>query len=93
MTLPACAGSSIGAEDIPRMPFLTACINEALRLYPSVPDFGRAAVCDDVIAGFKVGVGSTVRANIYALHRCVVAAHQQAILANCEQQFKMTMQS
>ena len=51
------------------MKYLEASIKESLRLYPSVPIFGRKASKDIVVNGTPVSKGTSVIAFTYKLHR------------------------
>ncbi|EFJ44606.1 hypothetical protein VOLCADRAFT_35136, partial [Volvox carteri f. nagariensis] len=51
------------------LPFLTACLNETLRLYPALPEITRLAQQDDVLSGYQVTRGSSVVVSLYSMHR------------------------
>lgn len=55
-------------EDLPKLAWTTACIQEAMRLYPPAWIIPRTAVADDVIDGHSIPRGSSVLIPIYALH-------------------------
>jgi cytochrome P450 len=57
------------AADLPRLPRLSAAIDETLRLYPSVPVLGRLARADDEVSGVPVPAGSHVAIVPWLLHR------------------------
>ena len=57
------------ADDVARLPFTQAVVNESLRLRPPAWTIERDAVRDDVVAGTCVGAGSTVVVSPYLLHR------------------------
>lgn len=57
------------AEDVPRMPFVTQVLNEALRLYPPAGLLTRQAREPDRIDGQHVGPGTLVTLPLYAMHR------------------------
>ena len=61
--------SNVSKQDMSRMKYLEACIKESLRLYPSVPIFGRKASKDIVVNGTPVSKGTSVIAFTYKLHR------------------------
>jgi cytochrome P450 len=52
-----------------RVPFLTACMNETLRLYPPGTDTARRAAADLDVGGFFVPKDSLLLLNNYSLHR------------------------
>ncbi|CAL9699931.1 unnamed protein product [Knipowitschia caucasica] len=59
----------VNTEDLKKMRYLECVIKEGLRLYPSVPFFGRTICQDTTIRGFKVLKGSNIIIVTYALHR------------------------
>jgi cytochrome P450 len=48
------------ADDLPRLPFTTWVLNEALRLYPPSWGIGREALADDEVGGFHIPKGTQV---------------------------------
>ncbi len=54
--------------DAARLPWTTAVVNEAIRLYPPAWTVERTAVADDVVAGTPVPAGSMVTIAIYLIH-------------------------
>lgn len=56
-------------DDVPRLPYLRACVDEALRLYPPAWVITRRALADDVVAGTAVPAGTLVIVCTWALHR------------------------
>ncbi|KIY99113.1 hypothetical protein MNEG_8851 [Monoraphidium neglectum] len=63
-------GRAPGYADLERLPYLTACIKEALRLYPAIPVFPREAAVDDALpTGHPVSKGDVVFMSSYALGR------------------------
>ena len=56
-------------DDVDRLPFTEAVINEAMRLYPPAWSIERDAVEADDIAGIPVAAGTTVVVSPYLLHR------------------------
>jgi cytochrome P450 len=56
-------------EDLPRLPYVRAIFEEALRLYPPVPVLSREARCDTKLRRKPVKAGSLVLAVPWLLHR------------------------
>jgi cytochrome P450 len=57
-------------EELNRLPYLQAVLNEALRLYPSVPvDMKRAAADDTLPDGTFVPAGTVLLYNLYSMAR------------------------
>jgi len=57
------------AEDLERMEFTRMVIQEALRLYPPVPWFGRSTLGADQLAEFDIPAGSIVLISPYVMQR------------------------
>lgn len=57
------------SADLEKLPYLQACFQEALRLCPAIPAFGRELKEDLVIDGYTVPAGTTCIVNAYSLHR------------------------
>lgn len=57
------------SECLGQLGLLDRCIKEALRLYPSVPFFGREALEDIALEGHTVTKGTTVLLLVMQLHR------------------------
>jgi cytochrome P450 len=55
--------------DLPRLEYTTRVINEAMRLYPPAWLFGRKALEDDVIGGYRIPAGSSLFLSPYLGHR------------------------
>jgi cytochrome P450 len=62
-------GRPIGPDDLPRLVFTRAVIDEAVRLYPPVPFMSRAAIEDDRIGNLKIPKDSMVAIAPWVLHR------------------------
>ncbi len=60
---------SATADDVDRLPFTQAVLNESMRLYPPAWTIERDAVDGDTLAGIPVAAGSTVVISPYLLHR------------------------
>ena len=56
-------------EDLARLPYTTAVIQESMRLYPPIWIVERHALADDSIGGFDIPAGSTVAYSPYVSHR------------------------
>ena len=57
------------AADVARLPWATAVVSEALRLYPPAWTIERDALADDDVAGTPVPAGSMVAISPYLVHR------------------------
>ena len=57
------------AEDAGRLRYVTAVLDETMRLYPSAPGTGRRATEDTTVDGYRVPRGSNVYTNFWGLHR------------------------
>jgi cytochrome P450 len=62
-------GQQPTAADAAKLPWTTAVVSEAMRLYPPAWTIERDAVSDDDVAGVPVPAGSTVAVPPYLLHR------------------------
>lgn len=62
-------GATPSFEDIPKLVYTRAVIDETLRLYPPVHVFSRQALDEDEIMGEKVPAGSMVIIASWLLHR------------------------
>ncbi|WP_243634459.1 cytochrome P450 [Roseicella frigidaeris] len=65
----ALGGRAATWEDLPRLPFLRAVVEETLRLYPPVPLLARQAQESITIAGHAVHPGDLVMVVPWLLHR------------------------
>jgi len=57
------------AEDADRLPWTTACFQEAMRIYPPVWHVQRVALRDDVVAGYRIPRRTLVFVSIWSTHR------------------------
>jgi cytochrome P450 len=62
-------GRHPAAEDVPQLPWTTAVVAEALRLYPPAWTIERDALADDDVAGIPVPAGSMLAIPPYLVHR------------------------
>jgi len=56
-------------EDLRRLPFTEAVVNEAMRLYPPAPVVSRTALSDTEIGGYTLPTGAEIVIWIYWAHR------------------------
>ena len=56
------------AEDLPALAWTSACVQEAMRMYPPAWLIPRTAIEDDEIDGHRIPRGSSVLIPIYAIH-------------------------
>ncbi len=56
-------------EDMERLPWTRACVEEAMRITPPVWMVGRRALADDEINGYRIPEGSSVMVLITMIHR------------------------
>ncbi len=56
-------------EDVERLPWTRACVEEAMRIRPPVWMVGRRAIEDDEIGGFHIPAGSSMMVLITMIHR------------------------
>jgi cytochrome P450 len=59
------------AEDVERLPWTKAVLEEAMRIYPPAWTIERDALDDDEVAGVRIPAGSTIAVPPYLLHRNV----------------------
>ncbi len=62
-------GREPGLEDLPKMPFTKAVIEEALRLYPPAWVVERIALEADEVNGYQIPKGGIVGVSPYLMHR------------------------
>ncbi len=55
--------------DLPRLTFSHQVVQEAMRLYPPAYVFGREAICDTSVAGYRVPKGTSVLICQWLMHR------------------------
>jgi cytochrome P450 len=55
-------------SDLPSLPWTTACLEEAMRLFPPAWSIPRTAIRDDVIDGHRIPRGATVIIPVHAIH-------------------------
>ncbi|MBJ7471228.1 MAG: cytochrome P450 [Solirubrobacteraceae bacterium] len=56
-------------DDLDKLPWTQACLEEAMRLHPPVPGVSRMALADDEIDGVKIPKGSVTLVLPYLIHR------------------------
>jgi len=57
------------ATDAAALEWTTACVHEALRLYPPAWILEREAIAPDVVGGRPIPTGATVHLSVYSVHR------------------------
>lgn len=62
-------GRTPGWEDLPRLVYTRQVMEEGMRLYPPAHAFGRIALADDEVLGYRIPKGSTVFFSVWGLHR------------------------
>jgi cytochrome P450 len=62
-------GRTPAMEDLPNLPYTRMVIEEALRLYPPAWAFGRQAIADDEIGGYRIPANSSVLVSPWITHR------------------------
>jgi cytochrome P450 len=55
-------------DDVPRLEWTSACVQEAMRVYPPAWIIPRTAIAPDVIDGHRIRKGATVMIPIHAIH-------------------------
>lgn len=65
----ALGGAAVSPADMPQLPFVRACFDEAQRLQGGLVFNPKRAVEEDVIGGYRIPVGTTVLHSNLALHR------------------------
>jgi cytochrome P450 len=56
-------------EDADRLPWTTACFQEAMRIFPPVWHVQRVANEDDIVGGFRIPKGTLMLVSIWSTHR------------------------
>ena len=56
------------ADDLPKLTWTAACVQEAMRMYPPAWLIPRTAAQDDVIDGHRIPRGSSILIPIFAIH-------------------------
>jgi cytochrome P450 len=59
-------GRTPTVDDLPKLPYLRALVDESMRLHPPIWAYPRDAVDDDVIGGYHIPKGSSVLVSPYA---------------------------
>ena len=62
------AGGRPTVDDIPELPWTTACFQEAMRMYPPAWAIPRTAIREDDIDGHRIPKGATVIIPVHAIH-------------------------
>ncbi len=62
-------GRTPGLDDLATLPYTRMVVDEAVRLYPPVWTFPRAAIADDEIGGYHIPAGSLIFPSQYLTHR------------------------
>ncbi|HEY7472533.1 MAG TPA: cytochrome P450 [Gemmatimonadota bacterium] len=62
-------GGPPGIGDLPRLEYTERVIREAMRIFPPAYSFGREALADDEILGWRVPAGTTLFVFPWVLHR------------------------
>jgi cytochrome P450 len=69
LEIDALGNRAVTVDDLPKLPFNLAVIEEAMRIHPPVYMTGREAAADVVVAGHRLPKGSIVVVNIRGIHR------------------------
>lgn len=64
-----CGGSDPGHQHVPRLALTTACLREAMRLYPPAYTMSRQAIEPVEIGGYNLPRGSQVQLPLFLTHR------------------------
>jgi cytochrome P450 len=65
----ALGGRSPAALDLPRLPYTSMVVSEALRLYPPAPALGREAIAEFDLGGYRVTPGIQILVSQWVMHR------------------------
>jgi cytochrome P450 len=66
----AAVGSRVPtADDLPALRYVRMVVDEAMRLYPPVWAFGRQAVSEDEVGGYRIAAGTPVNLAVWCTHR------------------------
>jgi cytochrome P450 len=57
------------AQDLPRLPYTSQVVHEALRLYPPIHTLARECVEEDEVDGYRMPRGVTVLISVYGIQR------------------------
>jgi cytochrome P450 len=61
--------AALAAGELPKLPFTSAVLEEAMRLYPPAPFVSREAVAADVVGGTAIAPHTSVLISTWILHR------------------------
>jgi cytochrome P450 len=60
---------AVAFDDLKSLKYTRAVFDETLRLFPPAYAFGRMALEDDVLGGFRIAAGSNISISPYIMHR------------------------
>jgi cytochrome P450 len=61
--------AALAAGELPKLPFTSAVLEEAMRLYPPAPFVSREAVAADIVGGTAIAPRTSVLISTWILHR------------------------